>query len=174
MGFSILNNLYVFTNPFLNKKLYEYFKKKKKEKILKLYNGRRDKHSLCGRRCQSDFHCYYTLALYGIVGGSQTTYAEKEQNSTLVKLQVSLLPQRIPRQKVSTTTSSTVTKLLQLVVVFKSRKYKRGKYSDCLKFQSLVQKVLRQRIHQCQAMVVCQQMENLQKSAKTQILRNNS
>lgn len=50
-------------------------------KSFKLYNGKRDKFSLRKKNVGLVSIAIATLALYGIVGGSQTTYAE-EQNST--------------------------------------------------------------------------------------------
>ncbi|UTX65281.1 mucin-binding protein [Streptococcus constellatus] len=78
-------------------------------KSFKLYNGKRDKFSLRKKNVGLVSIAIATLALYGIVGGSQTTYAE-EQNSTSGQVtSVSAPTEDAKTEKVSTTTSSTVT-----------------------------------------------------------------
>ncbi|WP_368399768.1 mucin-binding protein [Streptococcus anginosus] len=78
-------------------------------KSFKLYNGKRDKFSLRKKNVGLVSIAIATLALYGIVGGSQTTYAE-EQNSTSGQVtNVSAPTEDAKTEKVSTTTSSTVT-----------------------------------------------------------------
>ena len=80
-----------------------------KVKSFKLYNGKRDKFSLRKKNVGLVSIAIATLALYGIVGGSQTTYAE-EQNSTSGQVtSVSAPTEDAKTEKVSTTTSSTVT-----------------------------------------------------------------
>ena len=80
-----------------------------KVKSFKLYNGKRDKFSLRKKNVGLISIAIATLALYGIVGGSQTTYAE-EQNSTSGQVtSVSAPTEDAKTEKVSTTTSSTVT-----------------------------------------------------------------
>ena len=79
-----------------------------KVKSFKLYNGKRDKFSLRKKNVGLVSIAIATLALYGIVGGSQTTYAE-EQNSTSGQVtNVSAPTEDAKTEKVSTTTSSTV------------------------------------------------------------------
>ncbi|BBD42204.1 hypothetical protein SA27298_0731 [Streptococcus anginosus] len=90
--------------------MYEYFTTKGMHKVksFKLYNGKRDKFSLRKKNVGLVSIAIATLALYGIVGGSQTTYAE-EQNSTSGQVtNVSAPTEDAKTEKVSTTTSSTV------------------------------------------------------------------